>query len=410
MGSVSDFLFGNSPPATTTTYGSSSTAIPQWLQDYSQGIIAKANTLAGQPAPVYPGPQVAGPSADQSASYASLNALNSAPNANAVASPYMNSASQYTDRALQPGQFGSTAAQPYIDKSATTFNQPGVASSYMSPYINNVIQRNQLLSNQNFADNVMPGVASQYIGNGQQGGGSAFGNALGIQLKQKEEALNSQNLADLNQGYNTAGQLFGQDASRMGTLGQLAGTLATEGQGALLQGGAQQGALGSAVGQLQNTGIQTGIGAANALNTAGTQQQTNSQQNLNAAYNNWLTQTQYPYQMTSWMAGLSGQVPYGTTNSTTAQTPYGTGTPSPFTQVMQGSGGLGQIASALGGIFGRNNNGPMNSGYNIPDSSGSTQTDTNSWDMLPDYTPSDSVNQALQPFRRGGFARMRHYA
>lgn len=403
MGSVSDFLFGNSPPATTTTYGSSSTSIPQWLQDYSKGIIAKANTLAAQPAPVYPGPQVAGPSADQSASYASLNALNSNPTASQAASPYMQAGSAFTNQALQPGQFGSAAAQPYMNKASAQFNDPNTVNSYMSPYINNVIQRNQTLSNQNFADNVMPGLTSQFIGNGQQAGGSPFGNALGVQLKQKEEALNSQNLADLNQGYNTAGQLFGQDASRMGTLGQLAGTLATEGQGALLQGGAQQGALGALAGQLQNTSTQTGIGAAQALGTAGTQEQQNSQQNLNAAYNNWLTQTQYPYQMTNWMAGLAGQVPYGTTNSMSAQTPYGSGTPSPFTQATQGAGGLGQIGSILGGIFGNNN------GYNIPDASGAVQQDTNpSWDVLPDYTSSDSVNQSQQPFRRGGFARMRH--
>src|SRR6267154_1532910 len=209
MGSVSDFLFGNSPPATTTTYGSSSTSIPQWLLDYSKGIIAKANTLAAQPAPVYPGPQVAGPSADQQASYSHLNALNSSPTASQAASPYMQAGSALTNQALQPEQFGSAAAQPYMNKASAQFNDPNTVNSYMSPYINNVIQRNQTLSNQNFTDNVMPGLTSQFIGNGQQAGGSPFGNALGVQLKQKEEALNSQNLADLNQGYNTAGQLFG---------------------------------------------------------------------------------------------------------------------------------------------------------------------------------------------------------
>lgn len=43
-----DFLFGGNPPPSTTTYGTSTTSIPQWYLDYQQGILAAGNAIASQ--------------------------------------------------------------------------------------------------------------------------------------------------------------------------------------------------------------------------------------------------------------------------------------------------------------------------------------------------------------------------
>jgi hypothetical protein len=379
--SVSDFLFGNSPPATVTTYGSSTTAIPQWLQDYSQGIISQASTLAAQPAPVYGGPEVAGTTGMQQQSYDTLAGADaSAPGSvTGAASPYMSQAGSYVNQALQPGQFGSTAAAPYMAQADQTFNNPNTVNSYMSPYLNDVIQANQTASNTNLQQNVIPQVESQFVGNGQQGGGGgvggggAFGTALGQQLDVTQQNLNAQDLAALESGYTTASSNFQSDTARQGTLGQLSGTLATEGQGALLQGGSQEGALGSTAGTLAAGDTSNAIQAANALGTAGTQQQTTNQQNLNASYNNWLQQTEYPYQMTQYEAGLAGEVPYGTSNINSAQTPYGSSTVSPYTQALQvlgvnGTTGLSQI----GNLFGNTTSNPVSGVNGGADSSTAT--------------------------------------
>jgi hypothetical protein len=44
--SVTDFLFQGKAPPSVNTYGTTTANIPQWLSDYTQGLLAKGNAVA----------------------------------------------------------------------------------------------------------------------------------------------------------------------------------------------------------------------------------------------------------------------------------------------------------------------------------------------------------------------------
>ena len=60
MGGALDFLFEGKAPPSVTTYGSTVTDMPKWLSDYTQGLIGKANAVAGEDYQAYGGPRLAG--------------------------------------------------------------------------------------------------------------------------------------------------------------------------------------------------------------------------------------------------------------------------------------------------------------------------------------------------------------
>ena len=122
-----------------------------------------------------------------------------------------------------------------------------------------------------------------------------------------------------------------------------------------LQGAAQgMGSLGS---QSQQAYLQS----LNALNQAGLQQQQIRQQQLTNNYNQWLQAKAYPYQQTSYLAGLAsgvGPLLGATTTQQGSQNSTGTGAQlgmQPY-QNQSGGGGLAGLATTglglLGGFFG----------------------------------------------------------
>ena len=46
---INDYLFGVNAPPSVTTYGTSTTTTPAWYNDYTQGLIGKANAIAAEP-------------------------------------------------------------------------------------------------------------------------------------------------------------------------------------------------------------------------------------------------------------------------------------------------------------------------------------------------------------------------
>ena len=372
MSSTDSSLFGQGPPPTTTNYSSTSATIPTWLSQYGQGIIANANTLMAQPAPVYGGPLVAGASDLQRQSYAGVSDLaRNATSPLTAAAPYLSGAAGAVNSALDPNASGLVKAAPYLAGANKSFNDPNTVASYMDPYTRNVIAANQLATNQDISQNIIPQTTSLATGTGQIGtyGGAsgAFGTNLGQRLGEAEKSMNAADLAALQSGYQTGSANFQADTSRQGTLAQLAGILGTQEQGAQLQGGAQLGALGTASGQLTSMGDQMSLANLNAVNEAGTQQQQTSQAGMSAAYQQWLNQTMFPYQTTSWGAGLAGQIPTDKAVQSSATTPYGTATASPLDQLARllssqspgtgggstGGGTLGALSAAYKAITGK---------------------------------------------------------
>lgn len=377
--SLSSFL--TQAPVNYAQSGSqTSSALPSWYTDYTQGILNNAAQFANQGYQAYPGPQVAGPTADQLNSYGGVNsasgragvvgaengqataqsALN-APSALTAAKPYLGQANSGIQSALH-GPNASTAAQPFMSAAGQPLSQQ--MGQFMNPYINDVVNATNKISARNFNENVMPGLQDQFTRAGQVYGGTRqgeFAERLG-----RDEQLNQQmtDASLLSSGFNTA---LGGAQAQAGINSGLAGTAANAAnaaQGNALYGSGLTAGLGSTAGSLANASQQTGLAGAQTLgslgaqqqqaalqqatlqNQMGTQQQQQTQNNYNTQYQNFLNQTQFPAMASQVMgSALQGiQVPSSTTNYQTA--PIGQGTTG--FQNLAGGIGLGtQIGSIL---------------------------------------------------------------
>lgn len=365
---VLDFLFEGKPPESVTTYGQTVENMPKWYSDYTEGLVAKANSIAAEPYQTYNGPRVAGFTPQQQQSFqdvqdnqgaykpytnAATSYFNSAGQVNPLsyASPYLNSAATETEGAL-------SAAKPYMDAASKNF--PGSVQDYMDPYVGNVIDRGTQLAMRNYNENIQPGLNSQFVRAGQYGS-SAHEHEANQAARDLTEGVQSNAMSQLSQGYQTAGQLFDADAARQGNLAQLAQT------GALQQ-GAQMGQIGATQGQLANLYAQNqlstgqnmgslgdliqsmGLKDSAALEGVGAEQQALGQRSLDTAYQDFTNQKNFPKSQVDWLSTVirGMQVPTSTTTSNTA--PATSSQPSPLAQ-------LATLGSALKGWGALSNSG-----------------------------------------------------
>lgn len=326
MSGLGDFLFDGKPPPSVTTTGSTTSSIPQWMADYNQGLISRANQIAAEPYQQYGGPRVAGFTPD------TQNAFNvTRQAANAYQGP-LAQALGLTQDAVGPDSGGLATASPYMQQAGQNF--PGQAQQYMDPYVQNVIDRSKLEASRFYNEQLDPALSNKFTAAGQYGS-SAHEREANRGARDITEGLNSQANAQLSQAYTNAGQMFNQDQSRQLGLAQLAGNLGTQQQQAQLEGGRQLGALGAASQQLGLTG-------ANALDTIGKEQQGLNQKNLDTAYGDFQRQTNYPRETVDWLSSVIRGMPAPTSSTTT-----GTGPAS-----VVGPSGLSQIGSAATGVAG----------------------------------------------------------
>jgi hypothetical protein len=144
-------------------------------QDQSDRALTAAQELGGAPFQPYDVSKMFAPfSADQTTAFGNV--------ANLAASSYqpyfasgLSSLDQYTGvnpitsaapyfNLAQNTPSGQTAASPYFATAAQTW--PGASSSYLNPYINNTVSAANQLQTQNFLQNVMPGLNSQFVASG----------------------------------------------------------------------------------------------------------------------------------------------------------------------------------------------------------------------------------------------------
>lgn len=278
--SVSSFLFGGTPPPNINTTTSDTSQLPAWYQEYLQGLMGTANTIAAQPFPQYTGPRLADfnptqntafsntanlpnvaagnmsaangalssagntniPGAVNSYLSASTSATNNPVNAlspyNATASNYLNTAAGYNPASASAPYLGaaaglygasaginpSAAAAPYMGQAsnymgaaANTATPQGI-QSYMSPYIGNVVQGLTNQANMNWTNNIMPGVNNQFIGAGQYASGRNA-QVLGQAANDFQTNLSANVANALETGYGMAGTQAGTQAGVLGNLG-----------------------------------------------------------------------------------------------------------------------------------------------------------------------------------------------
>jgi hypothetical protein len=334
---VADFLFEGKAPPAVTTYGTQTSDIPQFMSDYTQGLISRANAVAAEPYQQYGGPRVAGFTPD------TQNAFNQTRQAaNAYQGP-LAQALGLTEQATAPGQSGLAQAQPYLNQAAGNFT-PQAAQQYMDPYVGNVINRASLEANRNYNENILPGLTNKFTAAGQYGS-SAMAREANRAARDLTEGLQSNAASQLSGAYSQAGNLFNADQARQLGVAQTTGQLAGQQQGALLQGGAQMGALGQAQQQL-------GLQGAAALDTIGQEQQGQQQKNLNVAYEDFQNQTNYPRSTIDWMSSVIRGLPAPVSTTSTQTGPANVYQPSPLSQLGSfgtGIAGLQELLKKNGG-------------------------------------------------------------
>jgi hypothetical protein len=208
---------------------------------------------------------------------------------------------------------------PYNTKS---FTDPGVANSYMSPYMDNVIARQQ-------ADAQRQAAIAQQAQGAQAARAGAFGGSgdylmrsqmAGNLARQKGDiaATGMQNAYQQAQGQFNQEQAQGQSAANLNAQqGQFGAGLGLQGLQTALTSANTLGSLGGAQYQ-QNMGI-------NALqNQYGLQQQAQMQKDMDTKYQDYLNAQNYPYKNLSFMSDIIRGVPLTSTGSAIYQAPPST--------------------------------------------------------------------------------------
>lgn len=332
---VLDFLFQGSPPASVNTYGETTSNVPAWYSDYTQGLISRANSIAAEPYQPYNQARIASldplqteaynKTAGLSSTYEPLlnlseNAIYNAGQGSAAnaASPYIQQALQYNPYTAASGAIGdagtligqsygdaSALAQPYFNQ-ANQYTQQGAAGTaqlatpymqqasqlsgqgaqtglngiqdYMNPYQDQVVNRIGELAGRNLKENLLPSIQDKAIQAGTFGG-SRSGEAIGRALRDTQESTLAQQTAALQQGYGQAGQQLQADRARQlqaaqqqAAFGQQAAGLSAADQQRLMAAGQQQAAIGQSAAGLEGADLARYGQAGSAMGALGQMQ------------------------------------------------------------------------------------------------------------------------------------------
>jgi len=167
-------------------------------------------------------------------------------------------ASALSERALQ-------AANPYLQSAAQTSAQN--VGQYMSPYREGVMDVIAKQGARNLSEKILPGVSDAFIRAGQFGSGrmGEFGSRA---VRDTQEAVLNQQAQLANQGYGQALSASQADLARQAQLAGTVGSISGADLSRVLQGGAQYGSLGQTYAGIGQAQQQLGIGAAQAAQQA----------------------------------------------------------------------------------------------------------------------------------------------
>lgn len=307
------------------------TNIPEYARPYVEDMLGRTQALTTQNQyQSYGGDRVAGPTGLQQQSYGTAAGMTPASQigqATGIASNVAGQAGQIAN--YTPGQFAATG--PMMARTGQ-FNQPGVAESYMNPYMQAVVDIQKREATRN-SDMMGQRENAQAVGAGAFGGSrNAIVEAerqrnLGTQLNDiqaqggnaafqaAQAAFNADAGRNLqaqqgNQqawatygGQNLQAQQLGEQSRQYGSNLGLQGLQTQLGAGQLLQG----------LGQNQ---YNQQIGIAGLQNQFGTQQQANQQQQLDTAYQNFENQNMWPYKQLEFQSGILRGLPLSQTTTT----------------------------------------------------------------------------------------------
>jgi len=370
---------GGGDGQSTNTVQNSNSYIPDWLSNYGQTAVQRADALSNQPYTPYGGQTVAGQDPAQQQAYQQIAAMQgmgsgafqSGINADQAlanqVTPLSAGGIQANTDALQQG-FNSNVYNPaqgllgnFASQGPATAQGVGAnAQALMSPYTQNVIDPAIAAGQQQLA------LAKQGIAGQANNVGAFGGSRMGVQegVADAQAALGTQQQVGnmLNQGWGQALTSGTNTALQAGQQGLTSNTglanLLSGGYGANQTAGANimQQNLGqglAAAAQLPTSlaGQQSQLfGQTNALNQAGTLQQQYQQNILNSQQAAFAQQQAFPYQQLQTLLGAVSGIPYSTSNtgSSSEFSPYYA---NPYGQAIGGAAALGGLAGGVGSAF-----------------------------------------------------------
>lgn len=270
----------------------------------------------------------------------------------------MEGSPQLRDATALAGQAGlgalntSFTYNPYQTKS---FTSPQMAESYMSPYMSNVVGRQQADAQRQAA---IAGQAqqAQAARSGAFGGSGDYlmrGQAAANLARQKGDILAQGQQAAYQQGmgqFNAEQAATANAAQLNAQQGQFGAGLGLQGLQTALTGANALGNLGGAQYQ-QNMGI-------NALqNQYGLQQQSQMQRDVDTKYQDFLNYQNYPYKQLGFMSDIIRGAPLTQTGSSLYQAP-----PSTAQNIMSlglGAAGIAKVAGMANGGVAMSNGGGL---------------------------------------------------
>lgn len=345
MNILEQLTSGGLPPNTSTS-GISSQTMPSWYMDYLRGMSARATDIAGTPYAGYPGQRVAPFTGDQNMAFQNVRENQGAwmpftQSAYGALQQVMPGMGQQLNAANQYGSGAVGAAGGNAMMWPQNFQQ------YMSPYTQSVVDEIGRLGNRNLMENIVPDTTSAFVGSGQFGS-TRNADIMGRAIRDAQRDISGQQSLALQQGYQTSGQIFSQDAARQQAQQQMQAQTAL-GAGNLANSGAQTwGAIGNqnaqymgALGQMYQQ--QLGTDAA-ALAGVGAQQQGLQQQQIGVDYNDFLTQRDWDMNRLNWMSNLIRGQAMPTTTTSAGNAPLtGAQYPASPLNMLQGIYGSSQI-------------------------------------------------------------------
>ena len=323
-------------PQTATSYTTSTTETPRWMQDAIFNQIQISQNLANRPFESYDLPTVAELSPLQQQAYRQVQEAQGAyqPDLDASAAGIR----ALAGLAPLPGtptniiptntQTGLGAAQSYFDEAKKdTYTD---VSNYFNPYQRDVMDQLAKQGARNLQENLLPAVSDAFIRAGQFGS-SRMGDFGARALRDTQEAVLAQQAELANTGYAQAMANRAADLNRQANLGQ---TVA----------GIQQSDIARQMGApelCRYLGAQRqalGFTDTAALEAAGRGQQEQMQRELSAAEKQFLDRQNYARDqadfLSSQIRGLAPVAPRRTT--ATRQSTGETYSPSPLSQIVAG--------------------------------------------------------------------------
>lgn len=290
----------------TTVRQQGKTKPPKYVAEAYRDIVKRATGVADQPYVPYNGQLVAGLTDRQRSGFDAVSA------ARGAGQPYLTRASDLS-------MAGSAAVNPM------EFSDEAIAK-YMNPFLDSVVGKT--LDNINNANEVQrQGVVGNSIARGAWGGDRA--GVAQAELARNQALSRDQTIAQLlSQGFGQALGMFNTQQAVNLSAGQNTAARA-------LQGAQLQGALGE---QAMNQALQ----GATAEIQAGSLEQQQGQNELNAEYQQWQNARAFPFQSVGWL----GNIVTGVGNNAGGTTSGSTTTPAP--SLLSGFLGLG--TAAMGAI------------------------------------------------------------